>query len=82
MLRLQDCAPDPFTYPQEAVGAAAEYPVHIADRGLSPRRRTGSTSVCGGGCALDVVVEALYDVPSGCLFEVLRLDAQYVLLEL
>jgi hypothetical protein len=70
------------TYPQEAGRAAAEYPVHITNGGLSPCRCASCSSRGGGRCALDVVVEALDDVAGARLFEILCLDSQDVIFEL
>lgn len=70
------------TYPQEAGRASTEYPVCIADRCLAPCRRTRSTGRCGGSCALDVVVEAFYDVSGAGFLQVLCFDSQDVVFEL
>lgn len=55
-------------YSQEAVGAPAEYPVQVADRGLSTRRRAWAASCSCGSCPFDVVVEAFDDVSGARLF--------------
>jgi hypothetical protein len=66
------------TYPQEAGRATTEYPVHIADLGFAPCRCTRSARRCSGRRALDVIVEALYDIPSSGLLQVLCLSSQNV----
>ena len=69
------------TYPQEAGRATTKYPVHIADLGLAPCRRTRSARRCSGRRTLDVIVEALYDVSGSGFLQVLCLSPQDVVFE-
>lgn len=61
------------SYPHEGAGAPTEYPVRIADLGLSPGGRARGTGCAGWDGAFDVVVEALDDVAGSGVLEVLRL---------
>ena len=57
-----------FTYPQEAGRTPAEYPVRIIDWGFSPCRSSCPARGGRSRCALDVIVEAFYDVAGARLF--------------
>ena len=70
------------TYSQEACRAPAEDAVRITDGSLAPGCSACSPCCRGGCCALDIVIEALDDIPGARLFEVLCLDSQDVIFEL